>query len=339
MSPRTKVVIIVCLSIIGGLVATAAVPEFISWIPYDYSVYVEGARFERQGADPYSQLEYWYPLPIVAFTTMLWSFLPDRFAWAFAFIPLGLLHLRFGKRAILWWFFYPLLINVAYAQAEGWLVLPLFWILEDAPRKGIVGILAVTFKPAYGLLLVPYRLYEWFTSRRWSRLIWLVGIGSVMLATAFLIDLAWLGHWFNAILRRGDNLTLIERNMTVWSFVFRGGLWYIPFALIIFALVLISIPMLRCRQTRAATLLCLSLMIFPGGLNPVSSMMVIPLAHSMTEILVLVVTSWLVAGLEILIGGFGGLYLLIVFVALWICWRREAEPLSTLVRFRPNLQP
>jgi hypothetical protein len=217
------------------------------------------------------------------------------------------------------------LINVAYAQAEGWLVLPLFWILEDAPRKGIAGILALAFKPAYGLLLVPYRLYEWFLARRWKSFISLAGIGGLMLVTAFIIDPDWLRHWFDAILRRGDNLTLIGRNMTVWSFTTRGGPWYFPFGIMLLALILISVPMLRSRRTRAATLLGLSLMIFPGGLNPVSSMMVIPLAHSTGEILALVVTSWIVAGLEVLVGGFGGLYLLIVFVALWLYWRREGQ--------------
>lgn len=307
---------IVLLSILGGLVATAIIPHFISWIPYDYAIYMQGARMVRAGQDPHAQLPYWYPLPIVLFTTLPWSFLPDQFAWAFAFIPLGLLHLYYGRRAILWWLFFPLLINVAYAQAEGWLVLPLLWLIKDIPIKASIGTLMLMFKPAYGMLLVPYRLWQWTREHRRADWMILFGAGAVMFGAAFLVDPMWHLHWLDAVLRRGENPELIQRNMTIWSFVARGGIWLIVLAMIVVMLIWISVPLVRAKETRGDVLLALSLFIFPNGLNPVSSMMVIPLVETTTEILILIATSWIVAALDVLVGGFGGVYLLIVMVAL-----------------------
>lgn len=87
-------------------------------------------------------------------------------------------------------------------------------------------------------------------------------------------------------------------------------------ALLLIALVLLAVPLLRSKQTAGAALLAVSLFVFPNGLNPVSSMMVIPLLETTREILILVVVSWVVAALDALVGGFGGLYLVIVLVAL-----------------------
>lgn len=320
---------IVSLSLLGGLTATWLIPHFISWIPYDYAVYIKGARMIREGLDPHSLLPYWYPLPITLFTTVPLSFLPDQFAWAFAFVPLGLLHLRFGRNAVLWWLFFPLLINVTFSQAEAWLILPLFWLLEDAPFNSSLGIVALMFKPAYGMFLIPYRLWQWVRARRWKSLAWLGGLGGVMMGAAFLVDRAWPLHWLNSVLRRGDNPELRMRNMTVWAFGGRGELGLVALGLMLAALVWTVIPLLRARETRGQVLLALSLLFFPGGLNPVSSMMVIPLVQTRNEILAMVAASWLAAGLDIVVGGFGGVYLIIVLVALYL--RRQRYLASEVV--------
>jgi hypothetical protein len=115
------------------------------WTP-DYTVYWLGARMAREGLDPHALLEYWYPLPVVLVTTMPWSFLPHHYALAFALIPLGLLHLRYGRWTPLWFMFVPLVINTLYAQYEGWLILPIFWVLEDHSVRGALSIFALMFK-------------------------------------------------------------------------------------------------------------------------------------------------------------------------------------------------
>lgn len=315
-STTCRTLVIVLLSCGFGIGATVLFSHFTDWIPYDYAVYVQGARFVRAGLDPHALLPYWYPLPITLFTTMLWSFLPDQFAWAFAFIPLGLLHLRYGRLTPLTWLFFPLLINVTYAQAEGWLLFPVFWLLENAPFKSSVGILALLFKPAYGMLLVPYRLTQWLIARQWHELARLLGLGAIMFGTAFIVDPMWHWNFINGVMWRADNPELRMRNMTAWAFVERGGLWWIPLVLFVLAFGLLSVDAWRQRSTRPHLLLALSLFLFPNGLNPVSSMMVLPFVKTRGEILILVAVSWLVAGMEILIGGFGGLYLVIIVVAL-----------------------
>jgi hypothetical protein len=321
-SEATNAAGIVGLSVLGGLVATLLIPHFISWLPYDYSVYIKGARMIREGLDPHALLPYWYPLPVTLFTTVPLSFLPDQFAWAFAFIPLGLLHLRFGRNAVLWWLFFPLLINVAFAQAEGWLILALFWLLEDAPFKSSLGVVALMFKPAYGMFLAPYRVGQWVRARQWKSLAGLAGLSGVMMGAAFLVDQAWPLHWLNSVLRRGDNPELRMRNMTVWAFGGRGELGLASLGLLLALSVWIVIPLLRAREPRGQVLLALSLFFFPGGLNPVSSMMVIPLIETRNEILLMVAASWLAAGLDVVVGGFGGVYLIIVLTALYLRRRR-----------------
>ena len=326
---RWRTLAIVLLSVAGGIGAIFVLQQIMSELPFDYDIYMQGARMIRAGADPYAVLPFWYPFPIVLFTIVPWSFLPDPFVWAFATIPLGLLHLRYGRRTVLLWVFFPLLINVAHAQAEGWLVLPLIWLLEDAPFKASFGIIALMFKPAYALLLAPYRIIGWVRGRRWRELACLGGLTVITFGGAFLVNPGWPLQWWSAILRRSDNTELFERNMTIWAFTNRGGLWWVPLALLLAALVLLAIPLIRSKEGRAAILLGSSLFIFPNGLNPVSSMMVMPLAKSTPEILTLVGVSWVVAGLEVVIGGFGGLYLVIVLVALALTARRLVTAVVT----------
>jgi hypothetical protein len=306
----------------GGLLATLVIPQFIKWIPYDYAVYMEGARMIRAGLNPYSKLPYWYPLPITLFTTVPWSYLPDQFAWAFAFIPAGLLHLRYGRRAILWWLFFPFLINLAYAQAEGWLVLPLIWLLEDVPQKASFAIVGLLFKPAYAVLLAPYRVIGWLQEQRLNDLRWVFGLVIAMFSAAFIVQPNWLVDWFDGVIHRGDNPELQLRNMTVWAFPERGYFGIAFLVLFLLAFAMLSLPLWRSKERRGDVLLAASLCFFPGGLNPVSSMMVMPMVNETYDIIALVVVSWIAAGLDILAGGFGGVYLLIILAALALRVRR-----------------
>lgn len=307
---------IVVLAILGGIFATWLLPRHMPELPFDYSIYMQGARMIRAGQSPYVTLPFWYPLPIVLFTIVPWSFLPDTFFWAFVFIPLGLLHLHFGKRTPLVWLFYPLLINVAYGQAEGWLLLPMVWLLKDTPINSSFAMMAMLFKPTYAMLLAPYRVIEWLIARAWKNLAWLAGLTVLMFGAAFVVDPQWVAQWLGAIMRRGSSPGLIARNITMWAFIERGGLWYIPLALFLLALILLAIPALKKRETRGEVLVALSLFIFPNGLYPVSTMMVLPFVETRAEIIALVGASWLIAFTEIFTGDFGGYYQSLVLFAL-----------------------
>lgn len=61
------------------------VPLVLPGVPFDYAIYMQGVTMVRNGLDRYATLPFWYPLPIVLFTIVPWSFLPDQFVWAFAF--------------------------------------------------------------------------------------------------------------------------------------------------------------------------------------------------------------------------------------------------------------
>jgi hypothetical protein len=93
-------------------------------------------------------------------------------------------------------------------------------------------------------------------------------------------------------------------------------LWLIPFALLACALILLAIPSVKDPRTRGEVLVAASLMVFPNGLYPVSTMMVLPFVETRAEIIALVIASWLIAGIEILTGDFGGYYLGLVLFAL-----------------------
>jgi hypothetical protein len=190
------------------------------------------------------------------------------------------------------------------------------WLLQDAPIKSSFAIMAMLFKPAYAMFLAPYRVLEWLLQRRWSNLAWLAGLTGVMFGAAFVVDPQWIAHWLEAIMRRGASEGLIVRNITLWVFIERGGLWLIPFALLACALILLAIPSVKDPRTRGEVLVAASLMVFPNGLYPVSTMMVLPFVETRAEIIALVIASWLIAGIEILTGDFGGYYLGLVLFAL-----------------------
>jgi hypothetical protein len=322
---RHRTWVIVALSILFGVLGAVVLTQWMPAVPFDYAIYMEGARMVRAGQDPYATLPFWYPLPIVLFTIVPWSCLPDLFWWAFALIPLGLLHLHFGKRTPLTWLFYPLLVNVAYAQAEGWLILPLVWLLRDVPIQSSLAMLAFLFKPAYVVLLAPYRLFEWVRARDERKLKWLVGLTVVTFGAAFVAQPAWLANWFAAIQRRGASPGLIERNITAMAFWQRGEAWWLPLGLLGAAWLLLTFAGWRYRETRGASLVAASLMTFPNGLYPVSVALVLPFVETTGEILVLVLVSWLIPTLEIFTGDFGGYYLSIVLVALALRVRRAQK--------------
>jgi hypothetical protein len=139
---------------------------------------------------------------------------------------------------------------------------------------------------------------------------------------AFSVDPQWHIHFLNGIARRGDNVELIQRNMTMWAFVARGGAYWFALAAVVIIFGALAIPLARVHTTRGDVLLAAMLLFFPNGLNPVSSMMVLPLAQTGREIAILVIASWIAAGLDILVGGFGGVYLVIVLTALALRVRR-----------------
>jgi hypothetical protein len=322
---RWRTAIIIGCSIIAGLIATVVVPllpYFGHGLPDDYVVYMDGAWLVRQGLNPHELLDYWYPLPVVLFSTMWWSFLPREFAWAFAVIPLGLLHLRYGRWAPLWWIFWPLMINVLYGQVEGWLVLFLFWLLEDKPVKNGLSIIALLFKPAYGMLLVPYRLWGWWQERRYRNFGWLFAFMTISMGSAFIVEPRWLVQWFTGVTRRNEHAGLIESDMTIWAFRRYDDAWLLLLPLLLGLFYYLVSSLWKYKEARPGTLLAMSVVLFPGGLNPVSTMMVIPLLQTRNEIIVMVSVSWIVFALNVLLLGPQTLYLFIVVTALFLFLRR-----------------
>jgi len=325
---RNRILAVVLASVVVGFglayLQPYLFPMLNNWTP-DYRVYIDGARLVRAGQDPHALLPYWYPLPIVLFTTLLWSYFPYQYAVAFALIPVGLLILRYGRWAPLWLMFVPLAINVLYAQAEGWLILPIFWILEGQAILGSVGITALMFKPAYGILLVPYRIWRWFKQRNRLAFVWLFGLVILTFGVAFFVESNWPIQWFNGVTRRHNDAGLITRNMTVWAFFHPDRpLWSLAIlALILSALIYLVYSLWRYERARGGVLLSLTLFFFPGGLNPSNSMMIIPLIKNPGEIVALSAVSWVTIILDNSTkGGFGGYHLIIVLAAMFLLLRR-----------------
>jgi len=325
---RNRIIVVVLITFLVGFGVAFLQPYLFpilnNWTP-DYRVYIDGARLVREGLDPHALLPYWYPLPVVLFTTMLWSFLPYQYAVAFSLIPIGLLILRYGRWAPLWLMFVPVIINVLYSQAEGWLLLPIFWILEGQAILGSVGIVALMFKPAYGMFLVPYRFWRWFRQRNRLAFSWLLGLGTVTAAAAFLVEPTWPIQWINGVLRRHDNAGLITRNMTVWAFFHpdRPRWLLVVLGIMIVTLIYLTIALWRYDRARCGVMLSLSLFFFPGGLNPSNSMMVIPLIKNPREIVMISAVSWIAIILDNgSPGGFGGYHLFIVLAAMALLLRR-----------------
>lgn len=283
---------------------------FLGWHPYDYDLYRGWGVSLLQGIPTYS-----YPLPTIFWIGIPLALLPPQFAIVWAAAPFGFILYLLRGRGIPLWLYFPLLEQAAYAQLDGWLILPLSFLLANRPKLAPLGAVLLLTKPTVAPFVILYMLWYWLTHRQWQQLKWFGGILVVYLVPAFLIDPSWVSKFIAQLPVRATESNMIPRGASLWTWVWHGGvtLWLLPVLLL---LVLVAVIYLaRCVENLSETANVLN-MLFVPTLYASTFTLLIPNIRTLRESLVLVIVSWIAVLLDVLVGGWGGVYATIPLCAL-----------------------
>lgn len=316
----------------AALVLIALVVEIIfllpsaleRWHPFDYGLYTEMGRAVREGINPYGENHYW-PLP-----TMLWVFvplslLPDWFRLVWILGPFLSILVLFRARGMLLFLFAPLWFVVSDAMIEGWLLLPLAWLLENRPMKAGVGAALVLFKPQLAILAVSYFVFKWLASRDWRNIGVFGGLMVLFYIPSFIVRPNWIGEMLRVLPGRAAQTTTLLPLLTgsIWAWWFLGGIGIPVFFTLIVGLLILSARTFPNSQTRPAGFLLLNLI-----LNPIlfasNLIMALPVLQTRDEIIAIVLLGLAAYALDRALGGFGGGYVMISLAALYFQTRRPA---------------
>lgn len=308
------------------------------WKPFDYGTYVAMGRAVRQGINPYGPNQY-YPLPTILWIFVPLSFMPNWFymVWIWgSFISLVYLFRRGGiLTAVLAVLYTPFWYVFGDAMLDGWLLIPMVWLLEDRPILAGLGATIVLFKPQLAWLVVIYMFFKWIASHNWQNLSVFCGTLALCYIPSFIIDPNWPIRLLAILPDRAAQTTTMFPLLagSLWSW-----LWLNNWGLGIFGILLaVTLILFRrataCPDNRAAASHLLNLI-----LNPIfygtSMIMVVPVLRERKHILISIAVSLGAFGLDQLMGGFGGGYALLPFFALyWLATRGSPSPASE----RPSL--
>lgn len=312
-----SVVVLLALFFMYGVRLTEILPT------EDYFYFRESAQMLWEGVSPYARPKLFYPL-----YTVVWLFTPllvgEWYRWVWLFAPLAFLHLILGRKAILLWLFYPVFVSLRYGQVDGWLLLPIFALLQNS-RWAPLGAALTLIKPQTAFLLVAYRGIQWLRAREFQKIILAIVAALILVTPAFVLQPNWIPEWLASV---RAHPTEECQNATIWGWTCFGSIWLVA-SLVYGALVLYLTWRVRDRATG---LFLLGFLITPI-LYAYDFILVTPTLKNWRDCLVIVIVSWLAAGLDILVGGWGGAYSLIPLTAL--CLRTDyAEKFFTRVETR-----
>jgi hypothetical protein len=284
-------------------------PRALSAFPNeDYNNFFRAsARLLVEGQSPYQLVKFFYPL-----YTVFWIFIPllagdwTRFIWVLA--PIPFLFLATGRKAIVLVLSYPFLVHLRFGQFDGWLLLPLLFLLRDTERLAPLSAALFLLKPQTAWALVGYRLLAWTKQRSWRKLLLSLTVAAILVVPAFLIRPGWGGEWLDAVASHPAEQC---QNATVWGWSCFGGLW-LPFSL---AEALLAVVLVGHSRDRASAVQLLGLLVTPI-LYAYDLVLVTPTLKTWGECILILAVSWLAVCIDLLAGGWGGAYSLIPLAAL-----------------------
>jgi hypothetical protein len=299
----------------------------------DYDVYVERGQSARGGVFFPPEKENPYPLPTTLFLFIPLSFLPPWFKIIWTLGPYVLLLFLYGKSGALWWLYYPMMIQGATGQMDGWLLLPLVWLLEDRPRLAGLGAVLLLLKPQLAWLTVLVALIQWTRRRDRTNLLWFFIPFLILWVPSFVIRPFWLLQVITPLMQRANESIMPTRGASIWGWVWWYGGWLIWFVPLVLALA----GFLASRVARAKplqTAQCINLLVTPV-LYASNMVMLIPLSKSARHTLILVAVSWLGVLGDGAFNVFGGAYVILPLTALWLLSNPKL-PIPTLKTARTN---
>lgn len=293
-----------------------------SWRPYDYDLYISWGTALRNGTVTYS-----YPLPSIIWVFMPLSFLPDDFKLLWAAAPFIFVLFLFKRTAPVLWLYFPLLVQTAYGQLDGWTIMPLYWLVQDRPRLGPLGAVLLLIKPTLAPFTIAYVLYHWVRSRRWQSLFWFGGILGIYLLPAFIIEPNWVVNFALQIPIRATESNMIPRGASIWAWWWHGGITPYLFPLIMLAVVALALLIVHRSRNHLPLIQLIGLIMNPF-LYASNFTSIIPLLSSSSEVFAITLASWIAVGVDIWANGWGGAYTFIPLAGLVLLSRR-AELISS----------
>ncbi len=318
---RGLLIIVVLLFILEAVLFLPRVMQV--WHPYDYWQYTQMGEAVWQGRNPLGTGRF-YPLPTILWIFVPLSLLPDWFRIVWVIAPFGFILLLFRRQAIPLFAFVPLWFVVGDGMLDGWLLLPLAWLVQNRQVWAGLGTALVLFKPQLAILAVMYALVYWFATRDWKNLGVFALAMTIFYVPAFIINPNWIAQMLAVIPDRAAQTTMLLPKMTssVWAWKELGaGGWLIVIVTLMMTLVW-GWRAWRATEQRAAICQLLNLI-----LNPILFasylVMALPTLRGQKSIVIVTGLSWLAFGLDKLIGNFGGGYALIPLAALYFLSREN----------------
>ncbi len=273
----------------------------------DYAYFRESAQMLASGLSPYTRPRLFYPL-----YTVIWLFTPllagdwTRAVWVLA--PVLFLFLALGRKAVVLLLFYPLLVHLRYGQVDGWLILPLWFLLRNTETLAPMSAAAFLFKPQAAWALVAYRLIQWAKQRAWRNLSLALGLALLLTLPSFWMRPDWLREWLTSVAAHPSEAC---QNATIWGWSCFGTQW-LGLSILEGAL---AISLLWRARDRASSLQLFGMLVTPI-LYAYDYILVAVTLKTWRESLLLLAVSWLSVGIDVVAGGWGGAYSLIPLTAL-----------------------
>ncbi len=278
-----------------------------AWPSEDYFYFRESAQMLVNGISPYARPRLFYPL-----YTVTWLFVPllagDWTRWVWTLAPIIFLHIALGRKAILLLPFYPLLVHLRFGQVDGWLILPVMFLLRDTKTFAPISAALTLFKPQVVGALVLYRFARWVREQARRNFAIAAITAMVLIAPAFILRPDWVRDWLASIAAHPPEQ---NQNATIWGWLYFGTLG-IPFAL---TEGVIAAFLVRRARDRASALHLFGLLVTPI-LYAYDYVLVAPTLKTWRECAWMLAISWLAVGIDILASGWGGAYSLIPLAAL-----------------------
>lgn len=305
------------------LEALLAVPRVLEvWHPWDYGNYVEMGRLLRQGLNPYGTDRY-YPLPTILWIFVPLSMLPAWFRIVWILFPFVFILILFRSQGILLFLFPPFWFATTDAMFDGWLLIPLWWLLQNRRYLAGLGAALLLFKPHVVLFTVLYMFFHWTVTRDWENLSVFVLMVSALWLPSFVVDPVWPLKMLAVLQTRVAGISVLPLlTVSLWSWWAVGG-WGVLVFLV--ALLLAGVFFWKAMQNgtrRVASIQIASLLLNPIMLGA-NMIMVLPTLSRWSHIVAVVAAALGAYALDRAMGNFGGGYALVALIALYFQVRNQ----------------
>lgn len=295
----TRKILLVGLGLFVALVILtvelAVVAPYVlgNWHAFDYANYVEMGRALRLGQNPYGEHRY-YPLPTALWIFLPLSLLPDWFRLVWVLVPVILIVIIHRIDGLLFLLFPPLWFAIGDGMLDGWLLLPLYWLLSNRPLLAGVGGALLLLKPQLALLLVIYRVGEWLVRRDASDLRAFFLTLAVLFVPSFLVDSNWIAQMLAVLPGRVSQSVDLGSQLTVsvWSWWYGGDWGRVGFVVLLMGVAVWMWQRWQQPSARAAMIEIVNLLVMVVILAS-SLIMLIPTVRGRKAIAVLIGVSWL----------------------------------------------